>query len=222
MAIAAKTPTSSLSSEAALAECTDLLATFATTGDRRLFDRIASLAGPFLQRRAQSEISKRRAALESHEVVQEALLNIFRYARSFRPTVPHAFATWTSRIVADVVLRLIRPKRRPRPISIHEVEGMELQAETCHDPVRCLDDQEARISLRADFTLWLRIYYQAYLGLTKLQQDILHRVEIHGESYAEIADALGMRVEAVKMVVYRGRKRLQQDMQRLAGVAASA
>lgn len=221
MAIAARKPVSN-PSELALTQCTDLLARFASTGDRRLFDTIARLADPYLVRRAQAEIAKRRASLEAREVVQEALLNIFRYAGSFRPTVSHAFATWSSRIVANVVLRLLRPRRSPKPISIHDVDGWDLPAGVRHDPVRQLDDSESRVRLRTDFALWLRVYYEAYLGLTNLQQDILHRVEILGLSYSTIADELGMRVEAVKMVVYRGRKRLQQDMQRLTGIAASA
>ena len=221
MAVAARTP-KSLTSDSLLAQCTDLLARFATTEDRRLFDTIARIAEPYLLRRAHAEIAKRRAALDAQEVVQDALLNIFRYAASFRPTVPHAFATWSSRIVANVVLRLLRPRRSPKPISIHDVEGWDLPAGVCHDPVRQLDDSEERLRLRTDFALWLRLYYQAYLGLTKLQQEILHRVEIHGLSYSEIAAALEMRVDAVKMVVYRGRKKLQQEMQRMSGVAASA
>ena len=41
-------------------------------------------------------------------------------------------------------------------------------------------------------------------------------MEILGRSYRDIADELGMRVEAVKMVVYRARKRLGRDLERAA------
>ncbi|MCA8968896.1 MAG: sigma-70 family RNA polymerase sigma factor [Planctomycetes bacterium] len=192
------------------------MALFACTGDRRAFDELASLAGPFLNRRASAELTKRRLPLDPGEVVQEALLNIYRYAKSFRPTVPHAFATWSSRIVANVVLRMLRPRKKPRPLSIEDLDGVELRAPVRDDPVRRIGDAEERQALCASMTLWLQCYYVSYLGLTDLQKRILHRVEIVGESYSEIAADLGMRVEAVKMVVYRGRKKLQQDMDRLA------
>lgn len=216
MAVAAK-KLRSPGTQPLLERCTELLSVFAGSGDRRVFDQLANFADAFLVRRAHVEIAKRRAGLDASEVVQEALLNIYRYAKSFRPTVPHAFATWASRIVANVVLRLMRPRRTARPVSIDDVEGWELPSPPEHDPVRRLGDDEDRVALRRHFGLWLRIYYEAFLGLTQLQQSILHRVEILGQSYAEIAREMGMRVEAVKMVVYRGRKKLQIDMQRYAG-----
>ena len=215
MAVAAKT-LPPRSSDPVFVQCTQLLASYACNGERRIFDELAEIAVPFLSRRASVEVAKRHACLDVAEVVQEALLNIFRYAKSFRPTVPHAFATWASRIVANVVLRFLRQRKGPRPISIDELEGWELPARPGQDPVRSLHDAEERRELCGSFSIWLQAYYHSFLGLTELQKRILHRVEIHGECYREIAESLGMRVEAVKMVVYRGRKRLQEDMQRMA------
>lgn len=217
MALAApETRYPSLRQDAVLTQCTDLLAYFACTGDRRVFDELARLAGPFLERRAASELKKRRLKNDVSEIVQDALLNVFRYAKSFRPTVPHAFATWSSRIVTNVVLRTLRPRSKPSPLNYEDFEGFELEAPASSDPMWHINEQEERQALTRGMLLWLQLYYVAYLGLTDLQQRILHRVEVRGESYSEIAEQLGMRVEAVKMVVYRGRKKIQHDMERLA------
>ena len=198
--------------------CTELLASFAATRDRALFDELAGLAEPLLRRRAEIEIMRRGLTLEVSEVVQETLLNIFRYAHTFRPQVTHAFATWSSRIVTNVVLRFLRNARRRKIIalSLDELEGVELRSRTNAEPLRRISDQEDERELANDFGLYLQLYFGSYLGLTDLQKRVLHRVEVLGQGYREIGDDLGMRVEAVKMVVYRARKRIHEDMSRAA------
>ncbi len=196
--------------------CTELLAGFAESRDPVGFDELARVALPFLRRRARYELARCGLNIDENEVVQEALLNLYRYAHTFRPKVAHAFSTWTSRVVRNVVLRYLRKRRRLPTISLDELEGVELSDAGTKGPFRRLADDEERTALRSSFSLWLRVYFGAYQGLTELQQRVLHRVEVLGWNYRAVGTEFGMRVEAVKMVVYRARKRLQADMQRAA------
>ncbi|MDP6423892.1 MAG: RNA polymerase sigma factor [Planctomycetota bacterium] len=196
--------------------CTELLANFQHTADPSDFDELARVAGPFLQRRARFELSRCGSTIDDAEVVQEALLNLYRYAHTFRPRVPHAFSSWAARVVRNVVLRCLRRRRTVATVSLEELEGVDLPDATSHEPIRRLVDDEDRIELRRSLSVYLQFYFMAYLGLTELQRVVLHQVEISGRNYRQIASELGMRVEAVKMVVYRARKRLNANMQRAA------
>lgn len=196
--------------------CTELLASFARSGDRTGFDDLARLAGPFLRRRALYELSRCGLQLDEAEVVQEALLNLYRYAHTFRPKVTHAFTTWAARIVRNVVLRYLRKQRGLATVSFDELEGVDLPDGAMCDPCKRLVYDEDRRELASSFSLYLQVYFGAYQGLTDLQRRVLHRVEIQGRNYRDVAGELDMRVEAVKMVVYRARKRLSADMQRAA------
>ena len=49
-----------------------------------------------------------------------------------------------------------------------------------------------------------------------MQRKILHFVEVEGCKYREVGEKLDMRVEAVKMVVFRARRRIASDMEKVA------
>ena len=197
--------------------CTELLSEFAKSRETRVFDELGVLAKPFLMRRASVEIGRFGLVIDEGEIVQETLLNLFRYARSFRPRVPHAFTTWTSRIVRNVVLRLLKKRRNRCTISLDDVVGFDLVDPKHTDPLRRLVEQEETLELLDRFTLYLRFYFGSYQNLTLLQQRVMHRVAIEGQNYRQVAGALDMRVEAVKMVVFRARRRIAADMARMAG-----
>ncbi len=195
--------------------CTTLLADFAASQDPQRFNELAELADPFLRRRAGIELLRVGASIDEQEVVQETLLNIYRYAHTFRPNVPHAFSTWACTVVRNVVLRFLRRRKSWRVVSLEELQGFDVSDETLTDPARGLLEEEERSALSRCFSLYLLAYYEAFKKLTNLQKRILHLVEIDGFKYREIGEQLGMRVEAVKMVVFRARRRLMSEMARV-------
>ncbi|MFQ5504356.1 MAG: RNA polymerase sigma factor [Planctomycetota bacterium] len=200
----------------AINRCTQLLADYAERRDPQDFDQLARLAGPFLETRASFEIARIGLNVGEGEVVQEALLNVFRYAHTFRPLVPHAFSTWAARIVRNVALRFLRGGRTLATISLGDVGGQELLDRRSPEPIHFLIDREEREELSSRLRCYLRAYYGAFRGLTGLQRDVLERIAIQGSSYRDVADQRGMRVEAVKMVIYRARRRLAAEMARAA------
>ena len=203
--------------EADLRRCTELLSDFAETRKPGLFEELAELAEPHLRRRASFELARLGQVAEESEVVQDTLLNVFRYAHTFQPTVQHAFATWSARIVRNVVLRHLRTQKRVPTLSLEDCGGAGAFAGASRsDPHVHLEEDEERARLRQSFSLWLQVYVAAYAQLTELQRRILHAVEVEGLKYREVAERMGMRAEAVKMVVFRGRRRILQLLERAA------
>lgn len=195
--------------------CTELLARYALGGDRLIFDEMARTAGPFLERRAALEVGRLSPDLDPGEVVQETLLNLYRYGKGFRPEVPYAFSTWVGRILRNVVLRMMKNKRRIPTISLQDLAGLEVVDSENRGPMLQAVEVEQREELGRDFRTLLHLYFGSYQGLTDLQRNVLDRVAMQGKNYREVAECLGMRVEAVKMVAFRARRRMSSDLQKL-------
>ena len=195
--------------------CTRLLAHYAQGGESQVFDEMAREAHSFLHRRAALEVSRLSPDLDPAEVVQETLLNLFRYGKGFRPEVPYAFSTWVGRILRNVVLRMMKKKRRTSSVSLQDLTGMEIVDSGANGPVDQAMQVEQRSELGKDFSTLLHLYFGSYQGLTDLQRSVLDRVAMQGKNYREVAECLGMRVEAVKMVAFRARRRMASDMAKL-------
>ncbi len=194
---------------------TFLMVRYARSGRREDFDLLAKEAMTFLRNRVCMEISQYRDRLPEDEVLQETLLNIYRYGKSFRPRGPRAFEAWSSRIVRNVVVRFLG--RGGGPICfLAEIEEDGSPAPPEADPFQRVLLRETRRHLRRRFALLLCAYFGAFQALTSLQRRVLHLVEIEGKKYREVGEELGMRSEAVKMVVYRARRSLHAALLRAA------
>jgi RNA polymerase sigma factor (sigma-70 family) len=211
-----RSSTSTRTPDPVAGRCTALLASYVASGDRSRFDELALLATPGLRRRAATLMARFGLRADESDIVQETLLNVFRYARTFRPSVDHAFSTWSARIVRNVVLRQLRRQRQRPTISLDALDGFDVAARPGADPALVLAEAEDRAEMVRGFRLWLQVYLCSYQTLTDLQKRVLHCVEVLGYTYREVGCELGMRVDAVKMVVYRARKRLSADVTRAA------
>ncbi len=191
------------------------MARFARSRSAADFERLACAALPFLDRCAAAVRARFASAPPADELVQETLLDLYRYAGSFRPRVPHAFEAWAGRILRNAAVRHCRRAagRRPLPVDPSELEQRRAPG---GEPLLRLIDAEERRLLRGRFSLLLAMLLAAYLELTPLQRRVLHLVEIEGLSYLQVARRLGTTREAVKMVVYRARRAIVRRLARAA------
>ncbi len=60
------------------------------------------------------------------------------------------------------------------------------------------------------FGIFLMVYLQAYQGLSQRERFVLHMVEVNGMRYADLAEIMTIRPEALKMVVFRARQRIMK------------
>jgi RNA polymerase sigma-70 factor (ECF subfamily) len=187
------------------------------TGSAEAFESLVRVAGPQLQLRVRSRLRFLGVQLDPQEVLQDAIINIFRYPDRFDASRPGAFAAWSSTIVDNTIRRQLRRQRRAIvALSPSEVlaqhpdlhaQGPDLQAQ----------DQEECARTWAAFHLLLHFYLAAFHCLSERERFVLQMVEVRQMRYAELAVILGIRPEALKMVVFRARKRVHERMARWLG-----
>jgi hypothetical protein len=62
---------------------------------------------------------------------------------------------------------------------------------------------------------YLQLYLRFYSMLSAREQRALHLVEIDGASYRDTAAELGIKLENLKMVIFRARRKIHRAMRRV-------
>ena len=199
------------------------------TGDSEAFDwshplgRAAAACA-----RALPAAFPRCACSTRNEVWQDTIVNIYRYPDRFLASRPGAFAAWSSTIVDNAIRRLLRRSKRDLSVSLRDPELLQEQADAAApEPSLVAQNQEESRATASAYGVVLQAYLIAYSRLGERERFVLQMVEVRRMRYAELAQILGIRPEALKMVVFRARKRIHERLQELlasetAGTASSA
>lgn len=197
--------------EDALATCSMDL--FRRTRDREVFEGLVALVRPGLLRRIRMRTRHLGAALDADEVLQDVLVNIYRYPDRFDAARAGAFRAWSAMIVDNSIRRQMRRRRSGPDLVLQPVEELSRECDrTAIDPSdTCAEDEVLRETAGA-LGLLLRAYLTAYHELNERERFVLQMVEVNGMRYADIAAVLGVRPEALKMVVFRARRRIHDKL----------
>ena len=140
---------------------------------------------------------------DAAELTQEAFLNAWRGLGRFQGE--SSFSTWLYRLASNVCIDFLRREKRRRSlsmtVSLDDEEG-ERQAELPdrrYAPEEALERSEAR-----------RAVAEGLERLTPEHRQVLVMREIHGLSYAEIAQVLGLEEGTVKSRIARARGALRK------------
>jgi DNA-directed RNA polymerase specialized sigma24 family protein len=132
-----------------------------------------------------------------------------------------SFRNWGHRIVRNTLLKFIKSANRVAShasIDDQLVPPPDLSAHTpLHD---ALEAESGRLADTA-YLLYLNLYLTQFQRLSAKEQRALTMVEIEGASYKAAADALGLRLENLKMVIFRGRRKILRGMAGLLGLVAT-
>ena len=71
------------------------------------------------------------------------------------------------------------------------------------------------------YLMYLRMYIAAYQLLSSRERSALHMVEVEGKPYKAAAAALEIRLENLKMVIFRARKKILRTLDRVLTTAAA-
>jgi RNA polymerase sigma-70 factor (ECF subfamily) len=195
------------SRDAALA--TGLMDTFRATADREVFECLVQWVGPQLHARIRSRLRGLGGAFDAHEILQDTIVNIYRYPDRFLASRPGAFAAWSSTIVDNAIRRLLRRRRQALDVAFRAPELLHDHADPgAREPSLAAQDHEECSATAQAFALLLQGYLAAFRTLSEREQFVLQMVEVRGMRYAELAGVLAIRPEALKMIVFRARKRL--------------
>jgi RNA polymerase sigma-70 factor (ECF subfamily) len=202
-------------------DATRLMDLFRRTGSAEAFEQLVKLTASHLMRRVRRRVRYAGDRLDPHELLQDAYVNIFRYPDRFDPTRPAAFRAWATTIVDNTVRRHLRRARGGVELTLRPIEALSQEADgQARAPEKAMIDGEAELAFAAAYRLFLSLYLDAYRQLSEREQFVLQMVEVRGLRYAELAQVLRIRPEAVKMVVFRARRRICERMQRVLGPTA--
>ena len=189
--------------DAALA--TQLMDLYRRTGESEVFDCLVQWVTPQLTARIRSRLRGLGGMFDVHELLQDTIVNIYRYPDRFVASRPGAFAAWSSMIVDNAIRRQLRNHRRP-DMACSSFEMLQEQADVgAREPCLAAQDQEECAATASAFSLLLHCYLSAFQTLNERERFVLQMVEVKQMRYVELATLLGIRPEALKMVVFRAR-----------------
>jgi RNA polymerase sigma factor (sigma-70 family) len=195
------------------ATASGLMEVYRRSGSAEVFECLVHLAGPQLQARVRSRMRYLGAHLDPNELLQDAIINIYRYPDRFEACRPGAFAAWSSTIVDNTIRRQLRRGRTGLGTVLNPVEvlAQHPDAHAREPDMQAQDVEECRNTMAA-LHLLLGFYLIAFQRLSERERFVLQMVEVRQMRYAQVATVLAIRPEALKMVVFRARKRLFDRM----------
>ena len=206
--------------DAALA--TALMDAFRATGDREVFDALVQWVAPQLFARVRSRLRTLGASYDPNEVLQDTFVNIYRYPDRFSASRPGAFMAWSSTIVDNAIRRQLRHVRRDAEVTLRPCEILAEHADVAaREPSSEAEDHEERESTARAYAMVLQGYLMAFATMSERERFVLEMVEVRRMRYGELAGLLAIRAEALKMVVFRARKRILDRVEGLLRGAAA-
>ncbi|MFB7517292.1 RNA polymerase sigma factor [Streptomyces sp. NPDC056144] len=170
-----------------------LLAVRAAEGDEEAFEVLVQRHSPAMLLLAERFMGGRA---EAEDAVQDAFVSAWRGLPEYRGEA--GFRTWLHRIVTNRCLNLLRARRPAADLdAVAEPAAPEHQS----SPVRAAESQAA-----------VRELAHAMGSLSAEQRVCWVLREIEGQPYEAIAQAVGIRPEAVRARVFRARRMLTEAM----------
>jgi RNA polymerase sigma factor (sigma-70 family) len=200
---------------------TCLMDAFKATGDAGVFALLFECNERAFLLALHTQLRRTRTHVDAADVLQEAFLNIYRYPHRFHPDRADAFRNWGHRIVRNTALKFLRGEGRlSRQQSLEdEFQCEDVRART---PLRAADEHEGAELVDRAYLLYLNLYLLHFGKLSPKEQRALTMVEIEDRPYRDAAAELGIRLENLKMVIFRGRQKIFRGMsQTLAAMAAA-
>ncbi|MGB0684775.1 MAG: RNA polymerase sigma factor [Planctomycetota bacterium] len=201
---------------------TELMAVFATERNNEAFAILYELNQEGVLRLVYHHLRRSFFNVDAQDVLQEVFFNIYRYPKNFDSTKPSAFRNWTHSIARNTALKHSRRAQRNHVVSLagqpdqgqDEMPSLEPEDINGRTPLEETQAREAQEELVGAWMLYLHFYQEAYRCLTPQEKRALFLVEVDGKPYKEAAAELGMRVENLKMRIFRARRKIFTIMKR--------
>lgn len=139
-----------------------------------------------------------RNGSDAEDLVQDTLLRAFRSIERFDGRYPRA---WLLTILRNAQVNRVR-RRRPELLRDPETGDRLLEQQTPHDSAE-------HDALQDTFDAEVEV---AYSALPDRFRRVVELVDLHGNSYQQAADALGMPVGTVMSRLHRARRRIRDHL----------
>jgi len=197
-----------------------LMVLFRETGDERAFEALYETSRGSLLTWITGFLRVRRVQADATEFLQDAFVNVYRYAHSFRHEHGHSFRVWVRTIAGNVIRRRLMGQSRASLQALPE--GLQEPADGRDGPERLAERSEQGRSMRRAWAILLVAYAEAWEQLSERDRHALHLVEVEGKSYARAGAELGVRLSNMKMIIFRARKRVRDRIRLALGFVRAA
>lgn len=187
----------------------DALVEAARRGDRRALEDLLERASPLILRFGMRMCGGR--VEDAEDVLQDTLLNVVRHVGDFRGA--SSLSTWLYSIARSACSRKRRKSRfaPERLESLHDEEGR--QASALPDPGSQPEQAAAEHELGD-------VLERAIAGLDPKYREVLLLRDVEGLTAPEVAEVLGLRLEAVKTRLHRARAQVRAAVRPWLGAGA--
>lgn len=194
---------------------TRLMELFRVHRSRAAFGLLFELSRDALLQQVATRLRRYASKADANDVLQEVFVNIYRYPHRFDCGRDDAFRLWTATIVRNTVLKHLRSLSRSGRAEVAFEDLPEQPEPTTQGPLHgAIDNESARECSRV-FLIYLHLYLRFYTMLSDREQTAIHLVEVAGLSYRDAATELGIKLENLKMVIFRARRKIHRSMRRV-------
>jgi RNA polymerase sigma-70 factor (ECF subfamily) len=201
---------------------TSLMDCYKNTGDPAVFALLFEINRTSFQHAIHCNLRRVHHPVDEQDVLQEVFLNIYRYPHRFQADRPDAFRGWGHRIARNTLLKFLRCHDRLSHFRAIDEDVLQPEDMRVRRPDRAALEAESADVVNHAFVLYLQLYWMHFQRLSPRERLALSLVEVEGVSYREAAAALGIRLENLKMVIFRGRRKIFRGMERSLGQLAGA
>jgi RNA polymerase sigma-70 factor, ECF subfamily len=195
---------------------TRLMEAFRLRQGRGAFGLLYELNSQHLLIQVAARLRRYGSKADPRDVLQEVFFNVYRYPHRFNAEREDAFRVWSAMIVRNTVLKHLRSLGRGGrgELALEDLAG-EPQAASDASPLQGALDTESRRECAQVYLTYLHLYLRFYSMLSERERKALHLVEVDEVSYREAADQLGIKLENLKMVIFRARRKIHRSMRRV-------
>lgn len=194
---------------------TRLMEVFRVHKSRAAFGLLYELNRQHLLQQVAARLRRYQSKADPHDVLQEVFVNIYRYPHRFNCERDDAFRLWTATIVRNTVLKHLRSLSRNGRAEVAFEDIPEQPERSSAEPLRGVIRTESEVECSRVYLTYLHLYLRFYRMLSEREQRAIHLVEVDGFSYREAAAELGIKLENLKMVIFRARRKIHRSMRRV-------
>ncbi len=194
---------------------TQLMEFFRLYKSRATFGLLYELNGQHLLQQVGGRLRRYQSKADPQDVLQEVFVNIYRYPQRFNAAREDAFRVWTATIVRNTVLKHLRSLTRGGRVEVTIDDLPEPSGGEKGEPLRGAIESESEAECKRVYITYLHLYLSFYQMLSSREQRAIHLVEVEEHSYRDAALALGIKLENLKMVIFRARRKIHRSMRRV-------
>jgi RNA polymerase sigma-70 factor (ECF subfamily) len=199
---------------------TTLMCTYKNTGEAAVFALLFELNRASFLQAIQAKLRRTYNHVDAQDVLQEVFLNIYRYPHRFLPDRADAFRGWGHRIARNTLLKFLKGQAKLSHFRELDDEVMQPEDLRSRRPDRAASEAESAEVVNHAYVLYLQLYLMHFGRLSPKERRALTLVEVEGVSYRDAATDLGIRLYNLKMVIFRGRRKIFRGMEQSLGTLA--